>query len=67
MLSILLKCKKLLKTCSPFIPAMNDRVFWRGKDKVKKTITYARISPYNQKKDLERQKKMLAPFRSANG
>jgi len=39
----------------------------RVDDAKKKTIAYARVSSHDQKEDLERQKKMLEMFCSANG
>ena len=39
----------------------------RTDDSKKKTIAYARVSSQDQKEDLERQKKMLELFCSANG
>ena len=39
----------------------------RVDDSKKKTIAYARVSSHDQKEDLERQKKMLEMFCSANG
>lgn len=39
----------------------------RTDDSKKKTIAYARVSSHDQKEDLERQKKMLEMFCSANG
>jgi excisionase family DNA binding protein len=39
----------------------------RNDDHKRRTVAYARVSSYDQKKDLERQKKMLGMFCSANG
>ena len=39
----------------------------RNDDHRRRTIAYARVSSHDQKEDLERQKKMLEMFCSANG
>ncbi len=39
----------------------------RNQDRKRKTLAYARVSSHDQKDDLDRQKKMLEMFCSANG